>query len=133
MEICHGELIATRGAAVTLIAVREQDENLHWLAVGNVDARVLRAEPSPERPSEGVVLRGGLIGCRLPNLLPAKVTLQYGDVLVIATDGVNPDFDRSINVKQTARQIAQSVMRQHFKGTDDALVLAARYVGGQNE
>jgi hypothetical protein len=78
-------------------------------------------------------MRQGLVGCRLPALRVAEIDLQLGDVLVVATDGIRPDFVRSVAPRQKPKQIAQRVMQEHFRATDDALVLAVRYLGGDHE
>lgn len=133
MKLCHEALTLTRGAAITLATIHAAENKLHWLSVGNVDARLVRARPMAEPPSEGVVMRQGLIGCRLPALHSSDVDLEVGDVLVLVTDGIDPEFVRSVTPRQKSKQIVERVMREHFKGTDDALVLAVRYLGGDYE
>ena len=133
MELCHEALTLTRGAAVTLATIQASDNKLHWLSVGNVEARLVRAAPTADPASEGVVMRQGLVGGRLPALHAAEIELELGDVLVVVTDGIHPDFVRSVAPRQKPKQIVQRVMQEHFKATDDALVLAIRYLGGDHE
>jgi hypothetical protein len=53
-----------------------------------------------------------------------------GDLLVLATDGIAPDFDRQIQFRASPQQIADGILKRHFKGVDDGLVLVARLAGG---
>ena len=39
-----------------------------WLGVGNVEGVLVRADPDADRPRESLVLRGGVVGYRLPAL-----------------------------------------------------------------
>ena len=55
------------------------------------------------------------------------------DTLIIATDGINPDFDDGLTLDQDPQQIADGILAQHHSGDDDALVVVARYLGGERE
>ncbi|HXE41852.1 MAG TPA: hypothetical protein VN516_02420, partial [Candidatus Baltobacteraceae bacterium] len=69
------------------------------------------------------------VGYQLPSLQASVVPISHGDLLVFATDGVHAGFDQRTNLTETPKQIADGIMSRHFKGTDDALVLAVRYLG----
>jgi len=131
VKSCHLALASTRGVVMTLASLNEQTNKLTWLGVGNVEARLLRAAPAGQLPSESVLLRGGLVGYHLPELQFGVVDIRPGDLLIFATDGIHPDFDHRVNRTESSKQIADGIMSQHFKGTDDALVLVARYLGRQ--
>ncbi len=57
------------------------------------------------------------------------MALERGDVLLLATDGVRADFSTGASVMGTAQVIAERVLRTSARGTDDALVVAARWLG----
>ncbi|HXF09845.1 MAG TPA: hypothetical protein VN625_03605, partial [Desulfuromonadaceae bacterium] len=78
---------------------------------------------------EHILLRGGLVGYQLPSLHASVLPLMPGDLLLFATDGLHVGFDQRINLTETPKQIADGILTRHFKGTDDALVLAVRYLG----
>lgn len=126
---CHAALARTRGAVMTLAAVDILAGTVTWMGVGNVEARLFRAEADISHPCEHILLRGGLVGLQLPAAQAALMPLGRGDLLVFATDGIQPGFESGINLTETSRQIADGVLRRHYKGTDDALVLVVRYVG----
>ena len=127
---CHKALATTRGAVMTLASVDTINDTVTWLGVGNVEARLFRAEADISHPCEHILLRGGLVGLQLPALQASVMPLARGDLLVFATDGIQTGFEGGINQTETPQQIADGILRRHFKGTDDALVLVVRYDGG---
>ena len=126
---CHTALIQTRGAVMTLASLDAVDGTLTWMGVGNVEARLFRAQPDVTHPSENILLRGGLIGLQLPTLQASIMPITRDDLLIFATDGIRAGFDQAIALTDTPQQIADRILDKHFKGTDDALVLVARYRG----
>lgn len=129
MRQCHDALHQTRGAVITLACVNFRDHAMNWLGVGNVEGRLFRADPNIIPGHEHILLRGGLVGYQLPSLQAAVLPLMRGDLLVFATDGLHAGFDQRINLTETPKKIADGIMNRHFKGTDDALALAVRYLG----
>jgi hypothetical protein len=53
--------------------------------------------------------------------------VREGDTLVLATDGVRGGFADEIQAFGEPRELATSILKRYAKGTDDALVLVARY------
>jgi len=129
MRRCHEALTNTRGAVMTLACVNFQENAMNWIGVGNVEGRLFRADPNILPAHENILLRGGLVGYQLPSLQASVLPIMRGDLLVFATDGLHAGFDQRINLTEKPRQIAEGILNRHFKGTDDALVLAARYLG----
>ena len=52
-----------------------------------------------------------------------------GDLLLLATDGVESGFAPRISSREAATRTAQAILDGYNKRTDDALVLVARYQG----
>jgi serine phosphatase RsbU (regulator of sigma subunit) len=130
---CHEALKRTRGVVMTVARLDAAEQTITWLGVGNVEGRLLRADGAATPPSESVLLRGGLVGLQLPALQAGVMPVAPGDLLVLATDGIHSRFEACLNAGETPRQIAEGILRRHFKGTDDALVLVARYLGSRHE
>lgn len=130
---CHEKLTMTRGVVMTLASLHALEDTLTWLGVGNVEGWLLRAEPGTGHPKENVLLRSGLVGYQLPVLQASAFPLSAGDVLIFATDGIRPGFAEGINLKESPKHIAERILNQYFNGTDDALVLVARYWGVAHE
>lgn len=125
---CHTALAGTRGAALTIATVSHTGQ-LNWLGVGNVEGVLVRADV--DRPREHVMLRGGIVGFgQLPGLYVSTVQLQPGDVLVLASDGVRGGFSEAIDPATPPDILAQRLHAEFARGTDDSLVLVARFRGG---
>ncbi len=126
---CHAALRGSRGVVMTL-AELAQDGRSRWLAVGNVDAGVVRRDGPVGRPRRwSVPLRPGVLGDRLPPLREAALELRAGDVVVAATDGLSPLFLDSVDPSLAPEAMARALHRLHATGDDDALVLVARHTG----
>jgi len=129
---CHEALLGTRGVVMTVASLKTADDILTWIGVGNVEGRLLRADGGRCHPSEStLLLRGGLVGFRLPALHASVLPIMQDDLLVFASDGIYPGFDAMVTFGASPRMIAERILNEHCKGTDDAVVLVARYLGKQ--
>ena len=125
MWACHQKLTGTRGAAVSLARLSAPQGTMTWLALGDVEGRLLRGgRPGPGDAS--LLLPGGVAGHDLPTLVPETLAVAAGDVLVLATDGVDADFADDLELAGTAGEIAERILRRHWDRSDDALVVVVR-------
>ncbi len=129
VQRCHRAMIRTRGAAMTIVSVNALDNTVSLLGVGNVEMVLLRADPRAASRRESVLLRGGVVGYQLPPLQASVLPIAVGDILVFATDGVREDFADLLTANEPVAQLVERILAQKFRGTDDGLVLACRYVG----
>ena len=127
---CHERLRRTRGVALSMSAFRPTEGAMTWLGVGNVTGVLVRAKRQAAPRVESLVSRAGLVGDQLPQVSASATPVGPGDTLIFATDGIRSDFADSQSLSQAPREIAERVLARHGKGTDDALVLVARYLGG---
>ena len=84
---CHERLRDTRGVVLSLGLFATG--SLTWLGVGNVDGVLLRSGFSAP---EQLLVRGGVVGRRLPSLELSRLTVARGDTLILATDGIQSRF-----------------------------------------
>lgn len=128
---CHEELKGTRGAVMTVASLDHGQRTLTWLGVGNVEAVVMRARAGRLAPLERVLLRGGVVGHQLPPLQASVFPIVPGDLLLMATDGIRPGFaeETALDGEGALQEMAERILADHRTGTDDALVIVARYVG----
>ena len=129
LKRCHECLRSTRGVVISLAAFNAVEETMTWVGVGNVEGVLLRADRAVRPSHESLLLRGGMVGRRLPLVQAAIVPVMRGDTLIFATDGVRTEFAQHLLLDGGPQQIADRILAQYAKGTDDALVLVARYVG----
>ena len=130
-ERCHRELAGTRGVVMSMASFSLRDGRMTWAGVGNVTGLLLRADSQAERARETLLPRGGVVGYRLPSLYPVVISVAPGDVLVFATDGLRSGFAEDVPLNDAPQQIAEYILEHYGRGTDDALVLVAHYLGEQ--
>jgi phosphoserine phosphatase RsbX len=128
---CHEALRGTRGAVMSLASYSARHSTMMWLGVGNVEGVLLRRPDKLHEERESLLLRGGVLGTRLPALTAAVIPVRWGDILILATDGIRSDFARDVIVTDPVQRIADRILAEHRKGTDDALVLVSRYLRTQ--
>ncbi len=127
--LCHEELRRTRGAVITLAWFDLEARRMEWTGVGNVEARFVRAGDSGDARHASPVVLGGVVGYNLPQVRMGAIPLEPGDAVVLATDGVEADYSRSLESGIAAQELAARVLERHGKGTDDALAAVVRYLG----
>lgn len=130
MKRCHQRLMMTRGAVITLASV-DAKANLNWLGIGNIEGVVLRANAIELPGLERLHPQGGVVGYQLPVMRPRKLALRPGDYLAFATDGLDADTFKDLSREEEPRAQASRILERHYVGNDDAIVLVARYLGGQ--
>ncbi len=126
---CHAALRRTRGAVLSLASFDARQGTMTWLGVGNVEGVLFRAQPVVRPARESLLLRGGVVGYQLPTLRATVLPVAPDDVLIFATDGVRGAFTTCAPVGRAPGDVADEILRQHAKSTDDALVLVVRYLG----
>ena len=131
MQQCHEALRRTRGAAMSLASFNALEASLTWTGVGNVEGVLLRVSRLSHRASEGITLRGGVVGYRLPPLHANTLAVMPGDLLILATDGVRGGFTEGVAIGHGVQDIAEAILARFAKGSDDAHVVVARYTGGE--
>lgn len=130
IERCHRALHGTRGAVLTVVIVNHHDRALTWLGVGNVEATLLYGAGSARRGHSSLVTRGGIVGSELPRLHPETLRIAPRDTLILVTDGIREGYADGLPSEATPQQLADHILARHGKGTDDALVLVARFLSG---
>lgn len=126
---CHENLRGTRGAVITLASFSVHSSTMSWVGVGNIEGTLLRADPQESRRRESIMLVGGVPGHQLPALRPNELSVAPGDTLVLATDGVRGGYLDLVDASDPPQQMADELLAEYGKTTDDALVLVARYMG----
>lgn len=128
---CHEALRKTRGAVMSLASFRANN-TVTWLAIGNVDALLVRATPPGEASQKpaAILPRGGIVGDRLPPMTPATLDVRVGDLLLMATDGIASAFVRDVCAALPPDELVQQLFLRHARENDDALLLGAQWING---
>jgi negative regulator of sigma-B (phosphoserine phosphatase) len=128
---CHAALRGTRGAVMTLVWFElGARPRLRWVGVGNVEARLLRVGAGRGGRHGGPLVLGGVVGHQLPRRIRAShVELAPGDTVALATDGIAADYSTGLDPRLHAQPQAERILREHAKGSDDALAVVVRWLG----
>ncbi|MEX0834158.1 MAG: SpoIIE family protein phosphatase [Actinomycetota bacterium] len=124
---CHDRLQGSRGAVISLASIDCGASTMTWGAIGNVEGVVLH----DSRAMVHLVQQAGIVGQRVMPIRSTGIPLEQGDTVVLATDGIRGAFASSIGVGDP-QNIADTILEQHSRGTDDALVLVVRFRGPMN-
>lgn len=125
---CNEALRPTRGAAMSLATLEASSATLTWSGVGNVEG-VLVTGHGPSSHKRYLTNRGGVVGYRMPAVLASELTIHPGDLLILATDGIDESFAGSAIPAGTPERVARAIFERYGKASDDALVLALRWLG----
>jgi serine/threonine protein phosphatase PrpC len=125
---CHEQLRATRGAVMSLAVIKCAGNTLTWLGIGNIQGLLVHSGSSPGVRDETMPSWPGIVGYRLPPLELTLSPISPGDLIILATDGIRPDFGRRFSEEQPC-SIAEYISSRCRTGLDDGLVLVARYLG----
>jgi negative regulator of sigma-B (phosphoserine phosphatase) len=129
VRLCHDELRSTRGAVMSVATIHLASRRMAWVGVGNVTGLLFRGDPRVTPFREALVQRGGVVGDRLPTLRVAELELALGDTLVMASDGLATAFADRTPEGRDAREIAERLLAQYGRDTDDALALVVAWTG----
>ena|SRR5215472_2732131 len=125
----HDALLGSRGVVMSVAILETRQSRMTWAGVGNVDAWLLRPHEHAGKARTSLVPRGGVLGRGVPPLMPVTLAIDPGDLLVFATDGIREGFTEAMSLSDAPQRAASRILATHGKGTDDALVLVAKYLG----
>lgn len=132
MQRCHAALAGTRGAAVSIASLDTRRGVITWISVGNVEGIVVQPGGDGQSTRSRLITRGGVVGSALPLLRAEVIAFAGDDLLVLATDGLDLSFgDKLGRDARRVDEIANGLLEQFGKRTDDALVAVARVAARQ--
>lgn len=126
---CHAQLRSTRGIALCLAWLDAVTSTMSWLSVGNIQAVHVRIDNNGLPNYESLIMRGGVIGDRLPELKTSTTQLRPGDMVVFASDGIDYAWHGEFRADISPREFATALINRHCLANDDAIVTVVRYVG----
>lgn len=131
VQHCHTALRRTRGAVMSLATLNGLDNTMSWLGIGNVEGVLVSSRQGPAPRNVSLLLRGGIVGDRLPRLLPSTMQLTPGDLLFFGTDGIRSTFIQDIQYVEQPFGLMHQLFFRHGRNTDDALLLGAKWTNDQ--
>jgi serine/threonine protein phosphatase PrpC len=131
LQRCHEALKGSRGVVMSIARFDAPRGTMTWLGVGNVEGVLHHADWSERSARASLITRGGIVGSEVPAIQAAVIPVGPRDTLVFATDGIASGFLSDVSVREEPQRLADQILERYGKGTDDALVLVARYLGRQ--
>jgi negative regulator of sigma-B (phosphoserine phosphatase) len=123
---CDAALGNTRGAAITLVKL-DLNYTMKYVAIGNVMGVHWYIHQSSRLKQKSFFLVGGIVGSRSPSSIQVKeFTCGPGDTLILATDGIQNQFETEPPRFQSPDKIAQQIFSSYRNKKDDGLVLVAQ-------
>lgn len=129
MQLCHEELRRTRGAVLSLASFDAARGVVTWAGVGDVEGVLLRAGERSTGGRQTIMLRNGVVGYQMQPPRTAVWPVATGDILIFATDGVRHGFTTTVAGDRTLQKVADDIIADYGRSTDDALALVVRYLG----
>ena len=110
---------------MTVARFESHERTLDWLGTGNIKTVLLRRSAHGTTCMD-LLTYSGVVGARLPSRPASKIQAMPGDVLILATDGIDRKFIDSIRYDEAPQTQAERLLAAYRSPTDDALVLVAR-------
>ena len=129
VQRCHAGLKGSRGVVLSLAWFDSVMDTMTWIGVGNVAGVLVRFDPGSSPRQEWLRSGRGVVGRQIPPLRAEILSVGHGDMLVLATDGVRPDFAHDLSPAHGLQLTADRILAGHAAATDDALAVVARYRG----
>lgn len=129
IDYCHQKSKDTRGAVVSLAIIDSWERTLTWLGVGNVQGILVPGGNSNGKDYQSLVSRKGIVGYKLPSLQASVLPISVGDMLIFTTDGVQNSYIDNVDANNEPQEVVEFIASNYFKKSDDALILAARFLG----
>lgn len=118
---------------MSLALVDSWERILTWIGVGNVQGSLLPGENASESDNESIILKQGIVGYNLPSLQASVLPISVDDMLIFTTDGIQNGYIDKIDAGTDPEKIVEYIASNYIKKSDDALILAARFVGEERD
>ena len=122
---CHAQLRTTRGVTMTVARFESHGCTLDWLGTGNIKTVLLRRSVQGFTCTD-LLTYSGVVGTHVTKHAASKIEVTPGDVLILATDGLDRKFIDAIRYDEAPQTQAERLLAAYRSPTDDALVLVAR-------
>jgi len=125
MDVVHGALMKTRGAAGALVELAPVQEQIKVSAIGNISMRVISGEVP-----KSLICDNGTLGVNARKAREYAQPFPMGALLVMHSDGLTANWTLNDYPGLSHRSpglIAGVLYRDYTRGRDDATVVAVRY------
>lgn len=120
----------TGGCSISATIFNTSYHTATWFGVGNVQGYLHHRSPSATPRYQWLKLQQGFVGDNRFQIREITNPVKYGDLLILATSGIRPDFAAELPIEGKPRTVADSLLAGYAREEDDALMLVTRYLGG---
>jgi negative regulator of sigma-B (phosphoserine phosphatase) len=117
---CHDALKGSRGAVIGLARFDTARARIEFAGVGNIEFRALDPTIKP-------ISMNGIVGYNMRRISKFEYPLAKGAVVALFSDGISSRLEFERYARSDLQSMADSIMRDHGKETDDATIVVARY------
>jgi negative regulator of sigma-B (phosphoserine phosphatase) len=128
-NLCNKGLRTTRGVVMSIASYDILESTITWSGIGNVEGTIWGAHKNSEQKKQVLLLKNGIIGWRFSTPRVSVLPIQEGSTLIFATDGIRSEFTNEPIWDLAPQALADSILAQYSKDTDDALVLVVKFGG----
>ncbi len=123
LELAHGALRSTRGAAVAVAEISNHEQVVRFTGVGNISAAIWS-----EGLGRSLVSHNGIVGHQFRKSQEFQYPWPKGSILIMASDGLHTQWNLEKYPGLLRRHpglTAAVLYRDYCRGRDDATVLVA--------
>ena len=125
LTMLHTELLRSRGAVIALFSIEKESGEAVYSGIGNVVSKLLNTHDVKFVP------RDGIVGFSIPSPTKQKYTVNYGDVIVMYSDGLKENFDildMPGILNENAEEITKTLIKNYSKKDDDVSLLTIKAI-----
>jgi anti-sigma regulatory factor (Ser/Thr protein kinase) len=126
LDLAHGRLRPTRGAAVAVMRDEPETGEVAFAGVGNIAAFIWEAAGDTRR---AMVSHNGIVGHNVARSQEYRYPWPAGSLLIAHSDGLETHWEVARHAGLAARHpsiIAAMLYREHSRKRDDVVVLVVR-------
>ncbi len=118
---CDRHIRKTRGVSIGLVRIDRNTSRFSCCGVGNVEMRILN------KRSRHPLSRAGIVGYSLRKIRKFEYPYDPAGVVILYSDGISSRLDLSKypHLRRDPQRVAEQVIDQWGKETDDATILIA--------
>ena len=118
------------GCSVSAAIFNTSYHTVSWFGVGNIQGYLHHRSPIADPRYHWLKLQQGFVGDNQFTIRETTYPVRMGDVLILASDGIRPEFSSALPIEGKPRIVADALLAQYALPEDDSLILVTRYLGG---
>jgi hypothetical protein len=120
----------TVGCSVSAAIFNTSYHTVSWFGVGTIQGFLHHRSPTADPRYQWLKQQQGFVGDNQFTIREMTYSVHMGDVLILATDGIKPEFAGALPIEGKPRVVADTLLAEFARPEDDSLMLVTRYLGG---